>query len=122
VAVAHELAGTTTSAAETEAVTNVIQTGLEKLHKDVTGNTAAALGLSEVTAELLLHDTILEAKFLLFAESNRIVALFASRTACPVLSRRIRAALERLGGTEKRHTEAAANSICRTCVSSHVSV
>jgi hypothetical protein len=122
VTVPHELACTAAGTAETEAVTNVVKAGLEQLNKDVAGDATTALRLGKITAKLLLHDTILKAKLLLFPESDSIVAFLAAGTARTVLSRGIRATLKRLGGTEKRHTEAAADSICRTCVSGHVSV
>jgi hypothetical protein len=122
VAVTDELAGTATGAAETETVTDIVETGFEKLNEDITGNAATTLRLRKVTAELLLHDTVLETELLLLPEGDGVVTLLATSTAGTVLTGRIRATLKRLGGTEKRHTVAAADSICRTCVSSHVSV
>jgi hypothetical protein len=118
---AHELTSRTTGIAQTEAIANIVKTGLQKLYEDVSGNSTATLRFCKVATELLLHDAILETKLLLLRKRDGVITVLAPSSASPVLSRRIRATLQCFGGAKKGDAIAAADFVGRTCVSCHES-
>ena len=99
----------TPGVAEAHTKTNVVEASLKQLKHDVTGNPLATGGLFIVATELALHDAVLEAKLLLFAQGDREVGTLLAHIARAMLSRPISSALQRFGRSEKRHAETTAN-------------
>jgi hypothetical protein len=119
VTVVNELTSRIPGVSETEAVANIVETGLKKEEHDVTGNTAATASFCEVSTELLLKNTIDELKLLLLAESDCIVGLLATSGAESVRTWRVVAALESFGRPKKRDSEATIHFIFWAGITCH---
>src|SRR6185312_9561455 len=93
VAVTHELPCLGARAGEAEAVDDVVEPRLEHPQEVLAGRAGAARRLGVRVAELLLEQAVVAARLLLLAELQQVLALLDAAAA--VLSRRIRAALDR---------------------------
>src|SRR5690606_30102981 len=97
VAVADGLAGLEDRPGEARAEHERVETRLEVLDHDLTGQARGLAGLVVRTAQLLLAERVLGAQTLLLAQTDRVVRLgAAARTA--VLTRGVGALLEVLDG------------------------
>ena len=93
VAVAHELARLRARRREAEAVHDVVEARLEHAQELLAGDAGAPRRLLVVRAELLLEQAVVAARLLLLAQLQEVLALLDAAAA--VLTRRIRAALDR---------------------------
>src|SRR3954447_2566294 len=124
VAVAHELAGLRAGRGEAEAVHDVVEPRLEHPQQLLAGDARAPRRLLVVRAELLLEQAVVAARLLLLAQLEEVLALLDAAAA--VLTRRIRAALDRallretpLALEEELHALAAANAALGTKIAGH---
>jgi hypothetical protein len=119
VTVVDHLAGCLAGITEASTVADVVEAALEELEEDDTRDTAAAGCFLIVSAELLLEDAVLETELLLLAEGDGVFGLLLAACADAVLAGREVAALQGLGGAEKRDAEAAGKFGAGTCVACH---
>ena len=121
---ADELAGLRPRRREAEAVHDVVEPRLEH-PQQLLARDAGALGrLLVVRAELLLEQAVVAARLLLLAQLRQVLALLDAAAA--VLTRRIRAALDRallgeaaLALEEELHALAAADAALRSEIAGH---
>src|SRR4029079_322907 len=92
-AVTHELPRLCARAGEAEAVDDVVEARLEHPQQVLAGRAGAARRLGVRVAELLLEQAVVAARLLLLAQLQQVFALLDAAAA--VLSRRIRAPLDR---------------------------
>jgi hypothetical protein len=78
VLVTNELTCSSTSGSDTETINNVIETALQVLEKNLTGNTVGLSGCIEHVAELTLQHTISVLCLLLLCELSTILRLLAA--------------------------------------------
>src|SRR5581483_2088572 len=124
-AVADELARLRARGGEAEAVDDVVDPRLEHAQEVVARDALAALGrFLVVGAELLLEQAVVPARLLLLAQLQQVLGLLDPAAA--VLSRRIRAALDRallgqaaLALEEELHALAAAELAGGTAIPGH---
>ena len=93
VAVAHELPSLGTRGREAQAVDDVVQPRLEQAKEVLAADARAAGGLLVVVPELALEQAVVAARLLLLAQLEQVLRLLDAAAA--VLTRRIRAALDR---------------------------
>lgn len=122
VAMADELAGGKAGVGKAHAEHDVVETQFEHLQEVFTSHTFAALGFGEEAAELLLHETVLEAQLLLFSEGSAVLGSFAASVAGTVLSRWEIASFEGFGGAKDGNAETAVDLFARASVASHSEV
>ena len=91
--VAHELPCLRARRREAEAVDDVIEPQLERAEQVLARDTRLLRRLLVVRAELLLEQAVVAARLLLLTQLQQVLALLDAAAA--VLSRRIRAALDR---------------------------
>ena len=120
VTVSDHLAGSEAGVREAHAIDDIVQALFEHLKKKGAGHALATGGLFEITAELLLHQSVGEAELLLLSKSGAVVGHLATRVACTVLTRGEVAGFERLGRAEQSHAEATGDFFTRTSVASHI--
>src|SRR4051812_843950 len=124
VTVAHELARLCARRCKAEAVDDVVEPRLEHAQQLLAGDARAPRRLLVVRAELLLQQAVVAACLLLLAKLEQVLALLDAAAA--VLTRRIRAALDRalLGETalalqEELHAFAPADAALGAEISRH---
>ena len=122
VAVVDGLTGGLAAVAEASAVNHVVETALEELEKDHTGDATAAGSFFVVTAELLFEHTVLETKLLLFAEGDGVFTLLFTTGTDAVLAGWEVAAFKCLGRAKEGDTEAAADLCAWTCITCHIRI
>ena len=105
--VAAYRAGGSTGGGEAETVYDTVETALENLQHDFTGNTTLGGGTGIDGAELLLHQTVEETDLLLFGQGESIVSGLAAPTLGTMLTGAVRAALQVFIGTKERRAETA---------------
>ena len=91
--VPDQLAGLRARAGEAEPVDDVVEPRLEHAQEVLAGVAGPAARLLVVVAELLLEQAVRAARLLLLAQLQQVLALLDAAAA--VLTRRIRAALDR---------------------------
>ena len=121
---ADELARLRARGGEAEAVDDVVETRLEHPQQLLARDAGAAGRLLVVVAELLLEQAVVAARLLLLAQLQQVLALLDAAAA--VLTRRIRAALDRallgeaaLALEEELHALAAADAALRAEIACH---
>ena len=115
VLVVDELTSSSTGGGDTEAVNDVVETALEALKKNLTGNAAGSSSLVEEIAELLLEYTIGLFSLLLLGEHDTVFGRLATTTITGV------AAIHTLVRVaEDVLTKLAAELHLGTCISCHI--
>ena len=114
----HELSCSLSCSRKTNAVHHIIKTGLEERKEHLPGHSMPTLGFRESIPELLLGKTEGIAEFLLFAQANAVVLLFAVKVTA-MLSRGISPLFEGFGRRKQSHTEATVNTGGGSSIAGH---
>ena len=116
--VKNELTGGCTGRSNAQTVYYVVKTALEKLKKNLTGNTFEARRFLEEVAELTLQNTVGIFSFLFLAELYAILAGFAALVGSMLPGGEV-ATCQNFVFTENRFAELTGYFGLGTCVSCH---
>ena len=117
--VADQLTGSSTSRSYAKAIYHIVETALERLKQQLTGNAAGCSRLLEQIAELLLQYTVCIFCLLLFSQHDTVLGGFAA-TGVAVLSGRIIALGKNFIRSKDSFSELTCNARLGSCISSHI--